>query len=423
MSKPVLEVYNISKRFFINRLAEEEGAKAGSAAGSLMRNEFYALKDVSFTLQSGDVLGIIGSNGSGKSTLLKILSGITRPSTGRVEINARLISILDVGAGFHPDFTGRENVLMNSVFMGINRKDMLAAMDDIIAFSGIGEFIDTPVKHYSSGMYLRLATSMVFQLNAGVLVFDEILSVGDAEFRQKVFSKMEELVAKGTTIVMVTHSMNEVMQLCNKCMVLQHGQIKTYGNAAQTITAYLEQSLISEETGFHNQATITGTEYNWNDNENLPGNNTVKVKRVAVKAHNKPLGEEITTPDEIEVEVEFYKNTNASALVVFLVFFDYQRTPIFVANTLWSVGQDKCYQQYTNQTGFFKSVCRIPANLLKSGSYSFDVTFLTTIPTTQPVYRHPGLFHFSLTEPTGEDLNFAPVAVQPRCYWSYEKVV
>ena len=201
---------------------------------------FWALRDVSFELKQGDVLGIIGRNGSGKSTLLKILSSITPPSEGRVEVAGRVGSLLEVGTGFHPDLSGRANVFLAGSLLGITRPEIAAKLDGIIEFSGIGEFIDVPVKRYSSGMYVRLAYSVSALLRSDVLILDEVLSVGDAEFQKKTRSHVESIARDGRTVLLVSHSMESVQKFCDWCLWLDGGRVKEFGPVGETTNHYLE---------------------------------------------------------------------------------------------------------------------------------------------------------------------------------------
>jgi len=202
--------------------------------------EFWALKDVSFDIQRGEVVGVIGQNGAGKSTLLKILSRITEPTTGRADIYGRVGSLLEVGTGFHPDLTGRENVFLNGAFLGMGRAGVRRRFDEIVAFAEVEEFLDTPVKHYSSGMYTRLAFSVAAHLEPDILIVDEVLAVGDASFQQKSFQKMQSLVsAEGRTLLVVSHNAGALAELCNKGLYLADGAVVCYGEIGQALRHYL----------------------------------------------------------------------------------------------------------------------------------------------------------------------------------------
>jgi lipopolysaccharide transport system ATP-binding protein len=199
---------------------------------------FWALKDISFEVQQGEVLGLIGRNGAGKSTLLKILSRITRPTTGRAEIRGLLGSLLEVGTGFHPELTGRENVFLNGAILGISKREIARKFDEIVAFAEIEKFIDTPVKHYSSGMYVRLAFAVAAHLDSDILLVDEVLAVGDVGFQQKCLGKMKDVSSTGRTIIFVSHNLAAIMRLCSRCIVLSAGQIAYDGDTRTAITQY-----------------------------------------------------------------------------------------------------------------------------------------------------------------------------------------
>jgi len=248
-----LDVQQLSKKF----ATQDHGADSVKAVvqswfapGRHQSNkEFVALSQVSFQVHKGEVLGVIGKNGAGKSTLLKILSGVTFPDEGSVDFYGRSASVLDIGSGFHPDLTGRENILLNGQLYGFSSTELQKIFKQVVAFSGIGEFIDEPVKNYSSGMYLRLAFALVAHIDADILIFDEVLSVGDAEFQKKCNAKLVDLKNTGKSIVLVSHNLNDVMKLCDKVIILEQGQLKHSGTAYEMISLYLEQSLLNRQPG------------------------------------------------------------------------------------------------------------------------------------------------------------------------------
>ena len=202
--------------------------------------EFWALKDVSFEVQEGEVLGIIGRNGAGKSTLLKILSRITEPTSGRVTLRGRVASLLEVGTGFHPELTGRENIFLNGAVLGMSRAEIRKKFDEIVAFAEIDKFIDTPVKRYSSGMYVRLAFAVAAHLEPEILIVDEVLAVGDAEFQKKCLGKMNEVSRRdGRTVLFVSHNMEPLLKLCDRGILLNSGQLTEIGPVSEVISAYL----------------------------------------------------------------------------------------------------------------------------------------------------------------------------------------
>ncbi|MBL4884062.1 MAG: ABC transporter ATP-binding protein [Planctomycetaceae bacterium] len=252
MSELAISVENVSKRFHLgqdagySRLSESlqsafsgwMGTKSNSDNENSSQ-EFWALKDVSFEVQPGEVLGIIGRNGAGKSTLLKILSRITRPTSGRIGTRGRVGSLLEVGTGFHPELTGRENVFLNGSILGMQRADIARKFDEIVAFAELGDFIDTPVKRYSSGMYARLAFSVAAHLEPEILIIDEVLAVGDAAFQKQCLGKMSDVANQGRTVLFVSHNMAAIKTLCQRALVLDKGRIASSGNVEDAINKYL----------------------------------------------------------------------------------------------------------------------------------------------------------------------------------------
>lgn len=241
-SNLALKLINVSKEYRIG--TKKDGSLRGTLASLFSKQNqskecFWALKDVSFEVEKGDVIGIIGRNGAGKSTLLKILSQITRPTEGKIEVNGRIASLLEVGTGFHPELTGRENVFLNGTILGMTRKEVASKFDEIVTFSGIEKFIDTPVKHYSSGMYVRLAFAVAAHLEPEILIIDEVLAVGDAEFQKKCLGKMKDVAGEGRTVLFVSHDLGAVESLCNKAVLLENGKVKTLGNTSDVLNAYI----------------------------------------------------------------------------------------------------------------------------------------------------------------------------------------
>ena len=257
MSDTIVKVENLSKKYTINhqmgggytalRDVMSNGVKKIarkilsplSNIESSATEEFFALNDVSFTIKEGQRVGIIGRNGAGKSTLLKILSRITEPTSGRIEITGRVASLLEVGTGFHPELTGRENVFLNGAILGMPRKEINRKFDEIVAFAEVEKFLDTPVKRYSSGMYVRLAFAVAAHLEPEILVVDEVLAVGDAQFQKKCLGKMEEVGKQGRTVIFVSHNMGAIQSLCDKAILMDSGKIVAYGPVSDQIDRYI----------------------------------------------------------------------------------------------------------------------------------------------------------------------------------------
>src|SRR5450631_3658766 len=263
MPEPIIRVENLSKKFVIAHEAQERYkslrdvitnrikglVKKGEKRYSSSSEEFLALDDINFNVYSGDRLGIIGRNGAGKSTMLKILSRITEPSSGRVTIKGRVSSLLEVGTGFHPELTGRENIFLNGAILGMSKAEIKSKFDEIVAFAEIEKFLDTPVKHYSSGMYVRLAFAVAAHLEPEILIVDEVLAVGDQQFQQKCIGKMQDVSQGGRTVLFVSHSMAAISKLCQKCVLLDGGRIKLLGPTDEIIQEYHRRVLQSHGDG------------------------------------------------------------------------------------------------------------------------------------------------------------------------------
>jgi len=246
--KPIIEVEKISKRYQIGASKEpylslrDEIVKWISPSARRARSaqeELWALKDITFNVQEGEAVGIIGRNGAGKSTLLKILSKITPPTEGKIKMRGRVASLLEVGTGFHPELTGRENIYLNGAILGMSRQEIKKKFDEIVSFAEIEKFLDTPVKRYSSGMYVRLAFAVAAHLEPEILLVDEVLAVGDAEFQKKCLGKMGEVAKEGRTVLFVSHNMASIMQLCSKGLLVESGKIRAIGTADEVVRKYL----------------------------------------------------------------------------------------------------------------------------------------------------------------------------------------
>jgi lipopolysaccharide transport system ATP-binding protein len=287
--KPILEIKNISKKFRIKHNAEAYLSLRDSLSSLFKSNhakseDFWALKEVSFEVNPGESLGIIGKNGAGKSTLLKILSRITPPTSGKIISRGRIASLLEVGTGFHPELSGRENIFLNGSILGMKQKEIEKKFDEIVDFSGVEKFLDTPLKHYSSGMQLRLAFAVAAFLEPEVLVIDEVLAVGDADFQKKCLGKMESVSRSGRTILFVSHNMPAVRQLCSRCVLIKSGMVAMDAETEPVVEGYLgashvtpvyvkkeyterkgTQEVIIEEAELHNASGMPAREFSIGD--------------------------------------------------------------------------------------------------------------------------------------------------------------
>jgi lipopolysaccharide transport system ATP-binding protein len=310
-----VSVREVGKRYRLGERTALGGSlrdMLGDAVGRSLRRDgrdttrewVWALKDVTFDVEPGEVLGVIGRNGAGKTTLLKILSGVTDPTTGKGRIRGRLGALLEVGTGFHPDLTGRENVYLNGAILGMRRREIDSRFDEIVEFCGFQRFIDTPVKRYSSGMYLRLAFSVAAHLEPDVLLVDEVLAVGDAEFQRRCLGKMGEVARAGRTVLFVSHNMHVVSSLCGRAILLDGGRIVVDGPTEEAVRAYL------------GSVGQTATRRRWEGSER-PGNDTARLVAVEVSSGAAPSeGATYLSADEIVVTIEADVETPDHALVI-----------------------------------------------------------------------------------------------------------
>lgn len=329
--------------------------------------DLWALRNVSFDVKRGEVLGIIGRNGAGKSTLLKILSRITDPTSGRVGIKGRVASLLEVGTGFHPELTGRENVFLNGAILGMSREEIRGKFDEIVDFSGVGRFLDTPVKRYSSGMYVRLAFAVAAHLEPEILIVDEVLAVGDAEFQRRCLGKMQDVSREGRTILFVSHNMAAVNNLCSRVVLLSNGSLVADGPSDAVISDYVK-------IGGTSLAEVT-----WEDAAGAPGSDRVHLRAVRV------LSEGETTSDvpidrECQIQIEYINLTENLALTASIHLLDRIGTEVLASANLPSanLGSDD-WSQKPFPRGMFRSVCTFPANLLNEGRYSIRVALCSNI--------------------------------------------
>lgn len=265
----------------------------GKHGPRLDREDFWALRDVSFRVEPGEVVGIVGRNGAGKSTLLKILSRITEPTVGKIRIKGRVASLLEVGTGFHPELSGRENIYLNGAILGMSRAEIRKKFDEIVAFSEVGKFLDTPVKRYSSGMYVRLAFSVAAHLDPEILIVDEVLAVGDAQFQKKCLSKMQQVSkSDGRTILFVSHNTAAVASLCTKGALLEHGRLSQYGPVSEIVGAYFSAN--SLKTGY---VTLG----------DRPPANGIKISSVELLDHRKRRSAVVENGRAITVRIGFHR--------------------------------------------------------------------------------------------------------------------
>ena len=329
-------------------------------------SDFWALRDVSFEIPRGSAVGVIGRNGAGKSTLLKILSRVTTPTEGRAELHGRVGSLLEVGTGFHPELSGRENIHLSGAILGMRRAEIIRHFDAIVDFADIGAFLDTPVKRYSSGMKVRLGFAVAAFLEPEIMFVDEVLAVGDAEFQKKCLGKMSEIGQGGRTVVFVSHSMPAVLRLCDRAILLDHGRIVTDGPTSRVVRAYLESDI--GRTG----------ERRWEDPTDAPGDDVARLKSIRVVPTRGGTSDEVDIAEPLGVEVEYWSRAPGELRPsVNLHFFNDEGVCLFVTND-WN---DRAWWEQPRPSGIVRSVCRIPGNFLAEGRITVTAAVSTYNPT------------------------------------------
>ena len=404
MSDIAIRAEGLGKKY--RRGVEQYGSLMDRLRRAKNGEEFWALKDVSFEVKQGEVLGIIGRNGAGKTTLLKLLSRITRPTAGRAEIHGRVGSLLEVGTGFHPELTGRENIYLNGAILGMQKAEIDRKFDEIVDFAEIEEFLDTPVKRYSSGMYVRLAFAVAAHLEPEILLVDEVLAVGDAAFQKKCLGKMGDVSKEGRTVLFVSHNMVAVQSLCRRVVWLHNGKIIEEGQPSQVISNYLQTSF------------STLAEQVWDNIDLAPGNDRVRLHHVCVRPENGSPSDPITMETPFIIEVEFWNLVPDAYLHVTLHLYTEQQ---IVAFTTGSLETDLEWRGRPFPAGLFRSVCQIPSRLLNSGMHR--VLLLVVQNSDTVIYRHEDVLSFEvldLHKRPGAWYGKEPGVVCPMLKWTTE---
>jgi lipopolysaccharide transport system ATP-binding protein len=325
---------------------------AGGKAGRAARHEkFWAVRGVNFEVAPGEVVGVIGRNGAGKSTLLKILSRITEPTEGRVRLFGRVGSLLEVGTGFHPELSGRENVYLNGSILGMRRSEIARRFDEIVAFAEVERFIDTTVKHYSSGMYMRLAFAVAAHLEPEILVVDEVLAVGDSSFQRKCLSKMQDIGQQGRTVLFVSHNMPAITRLCPRTILLDAGKVLLDGPSYEVVSKYLTSGL------------GTVAERKWPEAVNAPGDAVARLRSVRVVSEDGATIEAADIRRPVGIEVEFDVLESGHVLLPNLHFFNEEGVYVFVSADL-----DPDWRRVPRPIGRYVSTAWIPGNYLAEGT-------------------------------------------------------
>lgn len=326
------------------------------------KDRILALKDINLDVKDGEILGIIGANGAGKSTLLKILSRVTAPTSGTIKYKGKVASLLEVGTGFHRELTGRENIYLNGAINGMNRREVNRKLDEIVDFASVEKFLDTPVKRYSSGMFVRLGFAVAAHLDPDILAVDEVLAVGDASFQKKAINKMQDVSkGEGRTVLFVSHNMNSIERLCNRVILLSQGEIIDDGDASEVVRSYLGKTLLNAKT-----------EQIWDDKETAPGNNMARLRKVCVRPENSSSDEIIDVTTPIVLEFEYWNLTPDARMNLSLAI--YNEDGVFVINT--GPFHEPVWHGKKFPTGLFKSTCHIPGKLLNNGKYSVTMSIV-----------------------------------------------
>ncbi|MDH4230748.1 MAG: ABC transporter ATP-binding protein [Nitrospirota bacterium] len=426
MGDPVIRIDKIGKQYHIGAKKEryktlrDTIADAFAApfrrAGKLLRGHatgaagldevIWALKDVSFEVEQGEVVGIIGRNGAGKSTILKILSRITEPTSGVGEIRGRIGSLLEVGTGFHPELTGRENIYLNGAILGMKKKEIDDKFDEMVDFSEVDKFIDTPVKHYSSGMYLRLAFSVAAHMEPEILIVDEVLAVGDANFQKKCLNKMQDVSKLGRTVLFVSHNMPAVTRLCSRVILLNEGSLIQDGPSHEVVRSYLNNG----------QGAMSVRE--WPNAVSAPGGDIARLRAVRVKTEEGRIAESFDIRYPVLVEMEY--DVLREGYVLMPNFNFYNEDGIYVFKAL---DQDMEWRKRKRPKGRYVSATRIPGNFLAEGML-FVTAALTSINPTVNQYHERDAVAFQIIDSTegdsvrGDFVGRMPGVVRPYLRWT-----
>ena len=366
---------------FVSPFRRAHRLLSGQAYGAAELDEtIWALKEVSFEIKQGEVVGIIGPNGAGKTTVLKILSRISEPTEGYAEIHGRVGSLLEVGTGFHPELTGRENVYLNGSILGMKKREIDRKFEEIVDFAEIEKFIDTPVKYYSSGMYVRLAFSVAAHLEPEILLVDEVLAVGDAAFQKKCLGKMGDVAKEGRTVLFVSHNMVAVQKLCNRGIWLSEGKIMEDGKADRVVSSYMRQNLsaLSEQV--------------WDDRTVAPGNDKVRLRRASIRPGSGSNSDSITIRTPFVLAFEYWNLEPDAYLNLSLNIYNEQGLLAF--NT--APVHEPEWHGRPFPVGLFLSECHVPGDLLNDGMYRVDLLIVKNQGLI--LYRHDAILIFDVRD-------------------------
>lgn len=422
-----IRVDAVSKKFFVGKQRKSYGslrdtlvdlARApfrrarsvlrGQSAGVSERREFWALSDVSFEIQPGEAIGLIGRNGAGKSTLLKVLSRITPPTKGKIQLRGRLGSLLEVGTGFHPELTGRDNIFLSAAILGMRRSEILRQFDAIVAFAEVENFIDTSVKHYSTGMYLRLAFAVAAHLTPEILLIDEVLAVGDVEFQKKCLGKMEDVARQGRTVIFVSHNIQAIQRLCSRAIHLREGRVEQFGAVQDVVNNYL------------NSKTGQPGERVW-DQQTAPGDHVARLRAVRALKVDNSVANSLLVTDSFTLDVEFDVLKSGYKLDVAICLYDTSGNTIFYGGD-WS---ETDWRGKARPVGRHRSRCHIPGDLLNEGQISLMVGIVEYPHGNHAIERNAIVLQvLDILDGTGARGHYPREwpggAVRPRLKWTFE---
>ncbi|MDQ6652300.1 MAG: polysaccharide ABC transporter ATP-binding protein [Acidobacteriota bacterium] len=418
--KPAITIEHVSKRYRIGGLHPGymtfREMLGGIVTAPFTRRKngddhqtLWALRDINLQIGQGELVGIIGHNGAGKSTLLKILSRVTKPTNGEVELFGRIGSLLEVGTGFHPDLTGRENIFLSGAILGMRRAEIDRKFNEIVAFSELQKFIETPVKWYSSGMYVRLAFSVAAHLEPEIVMMDEVLAVGDASFQQKCLDKMHEIRQQGRTILFVSHDMAAITRLCKRVVLLENGRITFDGEPREVVKRYLSSSL------------KTAALLEWENQREAPGDNVVRLRRVRVRTKDGETTAVVDIQKPFGIELTYDVLDEGHALVPVLEFYNEAGTELFSTHDT-----SANWRRHPRSRGTYTSTVWIPGNLLAEGSLLGHVSIMSHFPATVLHAHERNAVAFQVVDgpsadsARGDYMGPMPGVIRPLLNWTTE---
>jgi lipopolysaccharide transport system ATP-binding protein len=410
-----IEVEKLAKKYVIGGVKELGYRTLRDSISGLFRSSgeraqretIWALRDISFTAEQGEVIGIIGRNGAGKSTLLKVLSRITEPTEGVARLYGRAGALLEVGTGFHPELTGRENIFLNGAILGMGRAEIARKLDEIVAFAEVGQFIDTPVKRYSSGMYVRLAFGVAAHLETDILIVDEVLAVGDASFQRKCLAKIEDVGRHGRTVLFVSHNLSSVTRLCPRALLIEEGRVKRDGPSHEVVRFYLHSDL----------GTTAARE--WPDPSRAPGDSITRLRAIRVRSEGE-IAPKIDIRNPVKIEMEWEVLQPGHVLVPNLHFHNEEGAIVFVSTDI-----DPAWRRRPRETGRYVSTVEVPGNFLSEGTLIVGAAVSTMDPVLIHFYEQDAVAFEVVDSLTGDTARGDyggeyPGVVRPILQWTNE---